>query len=140
MTAARAEQCRYLHLFPLVETDFGDRPPEGFQRDQTQRAAGKEGGVQKDGAVADHLLLNLQQRGPITIFKKTSAISLHFATQLQPIKHAQMLNGSFLKQLRKYRTDLGKCTHLYNKTQGTTKQRHFRQKVFIGCKKTHKEQ
>ena len=136
MTAARAEQNRYLHLFPLVETDFGDGPPEGFQRDQTQRAAGKEGGVQKDSAVADHLLLNLQQRGSITIFEKTSAISSHCATQLRPIKHVQMLNCSFLKQLLKHRTDLGKCTHLYDRTPGAMKHKHFQQKVFVRCKKT----
>ena len=135
MTTARAEQCRYLHLFPLAETDFGDGPPEGFQRDQTQRAAGKEGGVQKDSAVADHLLLNLQQWGPITIFEKTSAISSHCATQLLPTKHVQMLNCSFLKQLLKYRTDLRKCSHLYDGTQGTMKHKHFQQKVFVRCKK-----
>ena len=36
-----------------------------------------------------------------------------------------------------YRTDLRKCTHLYaGETQRTKKHKHFRQKVFVGCKKT----
>ena len=34
------------------------------------------------------------------------------------------------------RTDIGKCTHLYDETQGTMKHKRFRQKiVFVRCKK-----
>ena len=33
------------------------------------------------------------------------------------------------------RTDLGKCTHLYDETQGTIKHERFRQRVFVRCKK-----
>ena len=32
------------------------------------------------------------------------------------------------------RTDLGKCTHLYDEIQGTMKHKRFRQEVFVRCK------
>ena len=34
-----------------------------------------------------------------------------------------------------YRTDLGKCTHRYDETQGTVRHKRFQQKVFVKCKK-----
>ena len=34
-----------------------------------------------------------------------------------------------------YRTDLGKCTHLYDEIKATIKHKRFRQKVFVRFKK-----
>ena len=69
-TAERAEQCRYLRFFPLIEADFADGSSDGCQRDQTQTTQWEEGRVQKNGAAADHILLNLQQGHPKTTFKR----------------------------------------------------------------------
>ena len=34
------------------------------------------------------------------------------------------------------RTSVEKCTDLYDETQGTIKHKRFRQRVFVGCRKT----
>ena len=38
------------------------------------------------------------------------------------------------------RTVLEKCTHLYDEEQGTIKHKRYRQRVFVGCKKTENNQ
>ena len=44
--------------------------------------------------------------------------------------------GEAASEADKKRTDVGKCTRLYDETQGTIKHKRFRQKVFVRCKKT----
>ena len=39
------------------------------------------------------------------------------------------------RKSKQMRTDLGKCTHLCDETQGTIKHKRFQQKVFVRCKK-----